>query len=1055
MNKIFYFIIVILLFSVTAYTQSFTVYGKVVSAQNNAPLVGIKIKLSQGGSITQSALDGSFRVNVSHPTDTIHFYNTGYLPLDIPISSNSPLPLLISLMDDIKVMDEIVINTGYQAIAKERATGSFSSINKQLFNQQSGPTVLDRLESIANGLYIDRQTNGGSKIVIRGLSTIQGPRAPLIILDDFPYEGNIDNINPNEVENITILKDAAAASIWGTRAGNGVIVITTKKGRYNQPVKVEFSSNILVTQKPGLNYIKDISSADYTGVEKFLYAKGFYTSQLTAQPWLAVSPVVHLLRQRDIGLITAAQAESGIADIGTHSLRDDMNKYVYKKGFNLQQAITIRGGSKTMNWNLSGGWDHNSNTLDANYNRYNFRSGQTFRLTKQLEITTGIDYTQSETGAGRLGYGALKPYQGNLPVYTQLADAGGNALPVIYRYRNAYTDTAGAGKLLDWKWYPLSDYQDIDRVSKLSAILANINVSYKLKNSLGLSFKYQYGNQSIGERTVYGSQSYFARDMVNQFTQLNRSTGLLTYRVPKGGVIDNALSSTETHNVRGQVNFSKIKGIHGIDMIAGAEYRQINNDYRKNRSYGYNPAILGYSSVDYITMYPNFLSGSQSLIPEGSGFSGTLYRYISFFANAAYTYKGRYTLSASARRDASNLFGASGNNRWSPLWSVGAAWDISKEKFYSPLWLPQLKFRASYGSSGNADPLRSAVSVIQYNNFSQFTQLPTASIAQFSNPGLRWEKVNMLNTAVDFVTKGSRFSGSVEYYYKKGTNLFGTSPVDYTALAFNTVTKNVASIAGHGWDIALSSRNLSGSLGWTSQLNLNFNKDKVLVYNLTNKQAANFLSGLAISAVQGKPVYGLYVYKWAGLDPQSGDPRGYVKGAVSKDYFALAGPDVQVTDLTYIGPTLPTTVASLGNTFSYKNISLTFRITGKFGHYFQRSSIDYSALFTNRAGHSDYALRWQQPGDELRTNVPSIPYPANANRGVFYRYSEALATKAAFIRLQYITLNYALQKPAIQFYINANNLGLLWRANHFGIDPEYNNGLPPSINVALGLRAIF
>jgi hypothetical protein len=210
-----------------------------------------------------------------------------------------------------------------------------------------------------------------------------------------------------------------------------------------------------------------------------------------------------------------------------------------------------------------------------------------------------------------------------------------------------------------------------------------------------------------------------------------------------------------------------------------------------------------------------------------------------------------------------------------------------------------------------------------------------------------------------------------------------------------------------------------------------------------------------VSAIEGKPVYALYNYRWMGLDPANGDPHGWLNGAVSKNYSSITGAGTQLDDLVYVGPTLPTVVVSLANTVSWKNVSLTFNIAGKFGNYFQRSSVDYTQLITFRNGHSDYSQRWQNPGDEVRTNVPSLVYPNNSQRNVFYSNSEVLATKADFIKLRYVTVSYTMKKPAIQFYINANNLGILWRANEYGIDPEYQGSMPPSASYAFGLRATF
>jgi len=1044
------------------FAQDVIIRGKVLAYSNGEPLGNMVIKLINSKRIMVTDPSGAFSFRLSG-LDTMDLDNMNYQRLRIPVSSNTQVPLIIRLTSSEKMMDEVVVNTGYQSVPKERATGSFVAINKELFNQQSGTTVLDRLETISNGLYVDRKTNGGTKIVIRGLSTIQGPRAPLIVLDDFPYEGDLQNIKPEDVESISILKDAAAASIWGTRAGNGVIVITTKKGKYNQPIRVELGSNVLITAQPDLSTQQTIRPTDLIAVEQFLYAKGFYNSQLNSTPWLAVSPVVELLRQRDKGIITPAQADAAINALAAHDLKDDFNNYVYQRGINFQQAITLKGGTKNMNWNLSGGWDRNTGVLDNLYNRISIRSSQSFRLTDQLELTTGIEYTQSTTQSGRLGFGQLRPFTGMLPAYTSLADANGNAVPVMYQYRKSYTDTVGGGLLPDWNWYPLTDYTNSRSTGKMQAIIANAGLAYKLIKTLSLNLKYQYTQQLNADAVLYNPDSYFARSFVNSYTVINRTTGKLSYNVPQGGILDQGDGTLETHNVRGMLNFSKSFGAHDIAAIAGSEYRQVKNSYSSYRVYGYDPDLLTYGIVDYKTVFPNLLTKSSNQVPANMSFSRTLNRYISFFANGAYTLKKKYTLSASARRDASNLFGVSANNRWSPLWSTGASWDLSKETFFRVPVCNSLKLRVSYGASGNADPSKSAVTTLLITGNSAYTQTPEARITQFKNAELGWEKVKMLNLGIDFGLWNNRLRGTVEYYHKKGLDLFGTQPIDYTGLAFDRVTKNVAAIAGQGWDIGLNSQNIKAGLSWNTMLNLNINKDRVVKNYLVNQQGSNYTLGGTVSAVEGHPIYALYDYKWAGLDPVTGDPLGVYQGISSKNYTAITGSGTLISDMQYIGPSLPTLVVSMGNTFIWKSFSLNINISGKFGAWFQRSSINYGNLFNNRDGHTDYSLRWQQPGDELHTTVPSMIYPFNQRREIFYSNAAVLATRGDFIRLQYITLGYdLLQKQgkklpfeSMQFYLNANNLGLLWKANHFNIDPEYSTTIPPSKNLAIGVRAVF
>jgi hypothetical protein len=268
---------------------------------------------------------------------------------------------------------------------------------------------------------------------------------------------------------------------------------------------------------------------------------------------------------------------------------------------------------------------------------------------------------------------------------------------------------------------------------------------------------------------------------------------------------------------------------------------------------------------------------------------------------------------------------------------------------------------------------------------------------------------------------------------------------------------------GRGVDIEVNTININKKIKWTSVFNCSFYKDKVVKYYLPNKQGSSFINyGEAYSGVEGKPVYSVFSYKWAGLDPLTGDPQGYINGVVSKDYAALTGSNTLVTDMVYNGPLLPTAFGSVGNTVSWKHISLTARIIYKLGYYFRRPSIDYSNLFGSWIGHSDYTQRWQKPGDEQFTNVPSLVYPNISARDAFYIGSETLIDKGDNIRLQYINLSYEIGKSQFKklpfrqarLFVIMNNLGLLWKANKDGIDPDFKgNSIPPSKSIAIGFSA--
>ena len=288
----------------------------------------------------------------------------------------------------------ISVNTGMQTLPKERATGSFTYIDNRLFNEQVSTDVISRLEYIANGISVNRKINASGQMSVRGLSTIRGPKDPLIIVDNFPYAGDLNNINPNNIESITILKDAAAASIWGARAGNGVIVITTKKGKFDQPFSIEINSNVTIVKKPDLGYLKQMSASDFIDVEQMLFEKGYYTGKEDDFNRPSLSPVVEtLIAERD-GLLDAATATARINTLRSKDVREDFNKYMYQRAVNQQYALNARGGSKNMAYAFAAGFDKNISELAAGYNRINISSENIFPF-ENLVIDVGMYYTQS------------------------------------------------------------------------------------------------------------------------------------------------------------------------------------------------------------------------------------------------------------------------------------------------------------------------------------------------------------------------------------------------------------------------------------------------------------------------------------------------------------------------------------------------------------------------------------------------------------------------------------------------------------------------------------
>ncbi|WP_207424314.1 SusC/RagA family TonB-linked outer membrane protein [Desertivirga brevis] len=1051
--------------NVVAQSESFELSGKVVD-ENGKPLPGTSLVVA-GSTVAHTDQLGKFAIRTK-VGDVLLVRFVGYQDKKITIHPGDT-SLIVRMEPSRTEMAavQVTVSTGYQQLPKERSTGSFSTVDAKVLGQQVSTGLMERLEAVANGITVDRNTSQQGRLMVRGLSTINGPTAPLIVLDNFPYEGDLNNINPNDVESVTILKDAAAASIWGARAGNGVIVITTKKGRYGQKTQIEFNSNAGFGEKPDLGYLRQISSADFVEVEKLLFEKGYYDSQINNAVQTVLSPAVEILLRKQNNILSADEADSQLDLLKQQDMRDDFSKHFYQPSLNQQYALSLRGGYENVSWNVSGGYDDNTSNLDARYKRFTLRLNNSIKPVKNLTISAGGFMTSSKSTSGKPGYGEIGSLYGTyIYPYASFADEAGNPVALPREYRQSFLETLGGGKLLDWKYYPLEDYKNTVSQNSILDLNLHTGLEYKFARYFSVDLKYLYERQNTSGELNQGENSWFTRNIINTYSQLS-SSGALTYKIPRGAILDLTEKKLNSQNLRGQLNFNKDWSVHSFNAIAGTEMRETRVNGNIYRTYGYNGNILNNTPVDYTTAFPSIISGFTSFIPNPADFSLTNDRFVSYYANAAYSLLGRYTLSLSGRRDASNLFGVGTNDKWNPLWSAGLGWELSKERFYSLKLLSLLKLRATYGFSGNVNPAMTGVTTIEYLPANALTGQPYARFRTYANPELKWETVRTSNLGIDFRTTAGRVSGSLEYYWKKGDHLFGSALVDYTAGIGSTIVKNVANMKGKGWDVELNSNNLSGNLRWTTNLNMSGYKDRVTKYYLSSRTGSTFINTKqAISGVEGRPVYSIFSYKWAGLDETNGDPLGYFNGEVSKDYTSLTGAATTVDDLNYHGSAIPTLFGSLGNTFSWKNISLTARLSYKFGYYFRRESINYGNLFTQWRGDQDFALRWQAPGDEQHTNVPSMVYPYSFIRDDFYAGSSVLVEKGDHVRLQYINLSFSLPDKylrtvslkGLNFYLNCSNLGLLWAANTKGIDPDnyYSySSLKPAKTFSLGLKADF
>jgi TonB-linked SusC/RagA family outer membrane protein len=1047
--------------------QKISIRGKVMNdAGDPVPFSTIALK-GTNRAVTATS-DGMFRFSNLSDGDTIIVSSVGYEQAEHKVSNKEPI-LKIELKSASSSLQEVeVVNTGYQNIPKERATGSFDFIDNKTLNQQVGTNILKRLEGVSSSVLFDnnKQINGQVKndnISIRGLSTINASTNVLVVLDGFIYEGDINNINPNDIESITILKDAAASSIWGARASNGVIVINTKKGKLNQRLKTAFNTDIIVNQKPDLNYLPQVSSADEINLEEYLFNNGFFNSAI-ASPYQALTPAVEVFNNRSMGFISAEDSAKEINSLKAIDSRDQYRKYFLRNAVTQQYNVNLSGGGAVNAFTFSIGYNRNLGELRSGSDQINVHLDNSIRPVKNLLIHIGAYYTNSNSTSGLSAYNTITVGGRQVP-YLKFADASGNPLPVVIGYRNEYTDTAGGGKLLSWNYVPLEDYKHNAGKTSQGELYANIGIQYRISKAFNAEIKYQYQKQQINTSQLADINSYSTRVLVNQFTEIDNATGAVNYVIPKGGIKNLYNSSTGSYTGRAQLNFNNSWRNNGLTAIAGMEMRQVQQTSDQNIIYGFQEDPLQYSSVDFVNYYPTFVDGSYQKIPGNLSFSNTINRFVSFYGNASYTFKNKYLISASGRQDGSNIFGANTNDKWKPLWSAGGMWKLSKESFYDFSLFSTINFRATYGYSGNVDLSKTAAAVATYFTDAPATGFPYAMIKTLNNPNLRWEKTSMLNAAVDFIVRQGRISGTVEYYHKKGTDLYGSTPYDYTTWGGSrTIIKNVAAISGNGVDITLNTLNLVKKFKWNTVLFFNYNSNKTTKYETTeaNKIVSKLGAGGLIVPVIGKPLYSISAYKWGGLDA-NGNPQGYVNGKKSIGYDSIFTEGLNKGlegNVVYVGPSSPPIFGSLINTFSYKGISVSVNLIYKLGYYFQKAALSYSGLINYGAGTKDYDKRWMKPGDELKTNVPSFVYPVDDSRENFYALSEATVLKADNVRIQYINLSWLIplrnkNVPNIELYVNASNLGIIWRANKENLDPDYPATLKPEKSYALGIRANF
>ena len=1048
------------LFTTVVYGQQQQMVSGTITAEG-APLPGasVTVKGTAIGAVTDS--DGDFSLELERGSYTLVVSYIGFTIEELDITVPSAAHLSVDLEPDVTMLREIeVVSTGYQKLPEERSTGSFEHLNTDLVNRAVTPNLINRLEGVTPGLLFNRDVGGQeNNITIRGTSTIFADARPLIVIDNFPYDGPLENINPNDVESITVLKDAAAASIWGARAGNGVIVITTKSGIEGKP-RISFNSFLSVAEKPDLFYEPQMDIAEFIEVERDLFGKGVYNSSENSRNNPDLSPVVETLIKLRDGIITEQEANALIDNYKAVDTRSQVTELFYRPAVAQQYALSFSGGNANNKYVYSAGYDKQLAALKGYQNsRFTFNARNEWQLLNQkLQVSAGLYYSRTNSLIG------TDAPPSSLAPYTPLVDNSGNPLPVNHDYSERFVNRAAADGLLDWKYFPVREIGLLDHNLTGNDVRLTASLGYKIIPGLNAEVFYQNWLNNTENRQHYPENSYFVRDLVNNYTTVE-TDGTLTKNIPEGGILNVNNSSAYSHTFRSQLSWSEDwKDKLQVSALAGFEIKDYQGSGNSIRYYGYDDDLGISTPVDYVNRYRRYYNSTMANIPGNENHSGFVDRFVSFYANASYTFDNRYIVSGSARKDASNLFGVDSNKKGVPLWSAGFAWVINEESFYNVGWLPYLRFRTSYGYNGNIVKNITAYPTAYYlpGAYNRTTGLTYAQITSPPNPQLQWERIKIINTGIDFESRNSIIAGSLEVYLKKGLDLVGDTPFP-TSSGISSFRGNNANTSSVGIDVSLNSRNLRiNDFEWSTNLFYTHLSEKVTKYE-EESSVTEYLSyghralNILGSPYEGRPLYGIYSFPWGGLDPDTGDPLGYVDGELSNDYVAIRT-TAEPEDLVFHGSGRPVHFGAVRNNFSYKNLSLSLNISYRAGYFYRRRSLDYEDIMTGKITHSDYNLRWQEPGDELHTDIPSIPASRNRHRDLFYTLSSPLIEPGDHIRLEDIRLAYSISDRGMfnraEIYFYANNLGVLWKKSDYELDPDYASSRPLR-TVAMGLKIDF
>ncbi|PJJ85076.1 SusC/RagA family TonB-linked outer membrane protein [Mucilaginibacter auburnensis] len=1089
-----------------------TVRGN-ITGDNGEPLPFVNVWVKGTNQATRSDDDGGFLLPAVNSTDVISFSMMGYETREL-VAGND-IKLNVSLRANQTMLNEVsIVSNGYQTISKERATGAAFSLSAKEIEEHPQNNIIQRLEGLTPGMQINLSSgdrgffyqSGGSiatvqgansttrtvgtndyGVTIRGKNTLQGEQSPLVVLDGAITELDMSTLNPSDIENITVLKDAAAASIWGVRAGNGVIVITTKKGKRNSKPTVNFNTLLTFGEKPDLGYFRTMTSAQQLAYEKELADRSLLPAPNPSNYFNALSyysPGTNLAFALKAGTITQAQYAAQASALSAIDNRDQISKYLLQGAKSQQYNLSINGGSENNTYFYSLSYSKESPYEVRNYgSRLTATMNNSWKLFNWATLSTSFKGSFFNLVNNGISLNTLyNPTQSTLMPYQQLADANGNGI-YFDRLNPAFTSTLSS-VYKDWRYNYLDELALGDNTQKTSNYAFNVNLKVPLFEGLSASALYTTERSFNFNRQFYDPATFYMRDALNYYTYPTATGNSLN--ITNGGALQQSNTNQNNYSLRGQLDFDRtFNKRHQLTAIAGTEIRETNIGQNTSTLWGYNMATgITNTNINFNTSSPTYayiagLSPTAYTTFNKGGYPTQVdkqRRFLSYYSNAAYTLDNKYILSASVRYDDYNNFGLDRKYRATPLWSAGAKWHISRENFLKDVkWIDQLAIRATYGVNGNLSLNTYPFTYISLGSNDGVTGQSSANIIALANPQLRWEKTIVKNLGIDFSLFKSRLNGSFEVFDKNGKDLVYSFPISsvYQGNISPQLTRNAATLTGWGVEASLNGVIVRKTdFSWSAGLSFAYNTNKITDGRFNEAAYASNLgtSPSSISYISGYPSDKLFVYRNAGLDA-SGMTQIYDRnGDIVKSSTVTL---TSLSDLKYAGRTTAPYFGGFNTNVRYKQFSLFAQFSYQFGNVFLKPSIQnyISSSTTLRYDLSaDIAKRWMQPGDEANTVVPGLAGGSATQISLIrYQNSDINVLKGDYIRMRQLTFAYQIPNAVLnrfkirgaQVGITANNLGLIWRANKEGYDPDFANyvgslrGLPAARSYTLNLNLNF